>query len=215
MEVREITQYVEKTPFKGYGIWIIFELKYRKAHLLHPVHLTELMLSEYELVRASGFSLWPFNQSNLTFNKEKFVKHFKERVQLFVKLKRSFPVQTVAAVIAEFDGIEVKEALAWIGLQTKSESTESAHILFNKANREYAIRKGADLSKIKGRPAAIVEVLKANGPASIYQITHLVQGRLKTKSKLSRVVTYFVHKLTSQGILDIVAQEIHNVEAQE
>lgn len=205
MEIREVTQYNRDAPFTGYGVWIIFELKYRKAQLIHPVHLTELILSEYELVRSSGNSLWPTNKTGSSFNFEKFKQDFKDRVKFFIEHKRSFPLQTVARVIAELEDISTEEAIRIIGGMTESEAGKPTPMLFSKANRQYALREDVDLSKIRGRPLAVVNAFKENGPASIYQITHLVKGRLKTKSDLSRVVTYFVHKLTSQGILEIVA----------
>jgi hypothetical protein len=206
MEIREVTQYNEKVPFTGYGLWIIFELRYRKAHLIHPIHLTELMLSEYELVRASGNQLWPINTTGSSFNFDRWKKEFKSRVEFFVKHQRSFPVQTVARVIAELDGIEVREAIAWIGSFTEgSVGAKPAPMIFNKANREYGFRKDADISKLRGRPLEVVNIIKENGPASIYQITHLAKGKVDTISDLGRVVTYFVHKLTAQGILEVVA----------
>ncbi len=205
MEIREVTTYNEKAPFTGYGIWIVFELKYRKAHLLHPIHLTELMLSEYEYVRSSGNCLWPFNSTGNSFNFERWKQSFKDRIAFFIEHKRSFPLQLVAKVISEIDNITVEEAIRYIGSLSQSEAGKPAPMLFTKANIEYALRKDADVSEMRGRPLAIVNAFKENGPASIYQITHLVKGKLKTKSDLSRVVTYFVHKLASQGILEIVA----------
>lgn len=205
MEIREITQYSDKSPFNGYGVWIVFEQKYRKAYLLHPIHLTELMLSEYEFVRASGNSLWPVNQTGSSFNRDRFVDAFKKRVIFFVEQQRSFPIQAVAKVIAELDEIEVTEAIKWIASHSESVGNKPVRLFFDKGNQEYALVKGVDYSKIGGRPRVIIEALKDIGPASIYQIIHLVEGKLKTKNKLSRVVTYFVHKLTTQGILEIVA----------
>lgn len=204
MEIREVTTYNEKAPFTGYGIWVIFEMKYRKAHLLHPVHLTELMLSEYEYVQSSGNCLWPFNNTGNSFNFERWKQNFKDRVAFFIQHKRSFPVQLVAKVISEIDGITVEEAVKYIGSLTQLESGKATPTLFTKANIEYVLRKDADISLMRGRPLAVVNAFQENGPASIYQITHLVKGKLKTKSDLSRVVTYFVHKLTAQGILEIV-----------
>jgi len=205
MEIREVTQYNEKAPFTGYGIWVVFELKYRKAHLLHPIHLTELMLSEYEYVRASGNCLWPINNTGTSFNFERWKKSFKDRVLFFIEHNRSFPVQLVAKTIAELDEISLEEAIRFLGSLTQSEAGKPKPKLFTKANMEYALREDVDISNMRGRPLAIVTAFKENGPASIYQITHLVKGKLKTKSDLSRVVTYFVHKLTAQGILEIVA----------
>lgn len=205
MEIREVTQYHKDAPFSGYGIWIVFELKYRKAHLLHPVHLTELMLNEYEFVRASGSCLWPIANDSSSFNFDRWKKDFKARVAFFVEHKRSFPLQTVAKVISEIDGISTEKAIAYIGSFSISEGGKPTPMLFDKANRSYALREDVDLTQFRGRQLALVNAFKENGPSSIYQITHLVKGRLKTKSDLGRVVTYFVHKLTAQGILEIVA----------
>jgi hypothetical protein len=203
MEIREITTYNEKAPFSGYGIWIVWEMKYRKAHLLHPVHLTELILSEYEYVKSSGNMLYPFNQTKTSFNLERFKKSFKERVQFFVEHHRTFPVQLVSKVIAELDSTSEEEAIKIIG-DFSSDGEGHTTALFDKANRTYCLSKDADISTFRGRQRVILNAFEENGPSSIYQITNLVDGRLKTKSKISRVVTYFVHRLTYQGILNIV-----------
>lgn len=205
MEVREITQYNKDAPFTGYGVWVVFELKYRKAHLLHPVHLTELMLSEYELARASGSCLWPFVKPDTSFNWEKFKRDFKDRVRFFIEHNRSFPLQTVAQVISEMDDISVTEAIQEIGQYAISESGKPTPILFDKANRSYALAEDVDLRYFRGRKHALLTIFKENGPSSIYQATHLCKGRLKTKSELGRVVTYLVHRLTTEGVLVIVA----------
>lgn len=206
MEIREVTTYNPDAPFKGYGIWILFEYKYRKVQLLHPVFLTELILSEYEYVKSSGNSLWPINTSGIenSFHWERFKAKFKERVKHFAENQKSFPVQLVAKVIAEMDGVTEKEAVRWIGSFTESVAGKPAPLLFNKANREYALNKDVKLSEYRGRILTILTIFNETGPASIYQITHLAQGRLKTKSDVGRVVTYFVNKLASQGILEIV-----------
>lgn len=205
MELREVTQYNRDAPFTGYGIWIIFELRYRKAHLLHPVHLTELMLSEYELVKASGNCLWPITKPDTSFNWEKFKQDFKDRVKFFIEHNRSFPLQMVAQVISEMDDISVSEAIQVIGSYSISEGGKPTPILFDKANRSYALAEDVDLRYFRGRKHALLTVFKENGPSSIYQITHLCKGRLKTKSDLGRVVTYLVHRLTIEGVLEIVA----------
>lgn len=205
MEIREVTQYHKDAPFSGYGVWILFELKHRKTQLLHPIHLTELILSEYEIIKGSGSSLWPVNKTGSSFNVDKFKQDFKDRVKWHINNGHGFPVPLVAKVIAELDDISQEEAIAVIGAMTEHRAGKRAPSLFNKANRSYALRENVDTSKVRGRPAVIVTAFKENGPASIYQIAHLVDGRLKTKSDLNRVVTYFVHKLTSQGILEIVA----------
>lgn len=205
MEIREITQYNRDAPFTGYGVWIVFELRYRKAHLLHPVHLTELMLSEYELARASGNCLWPFLKPDTSFNWEKFKDDFKERVRFFIEHKRSFPLQLVAQVISEMDNISVTEAIQEIGSYSISESGRRTPILFNKANRSYALADDVDIRWYRGRKHALLTVFKENGPSSIFQVIHLCKGRLKTKSELGRVVTYLVHRLTIEGVLVIVA----------
>ena len=200
MELREITQYHEKAPFSGYGMWIVFEMRYRKAHLLHPIHLTELSLSEYEYVKASGGSLWPNNTTKTSFSFDKWRESFKDRVKFFVEHKRPFPYALVAKVISEIDEISIEKAAAWIASLDTGSTTKS----FSKQSVEYVLRKGTDISSVKGRPSAIVTALSENGPASIDRITSLVEGKLKTKSRTGRVVTYFVHKLTAQGILEIV-----------
>lgn len=209
MEIREVTQYNEKAPFTGYGLWIVFELKHRKAQLIHPIYFTELILSEYEYVKSSGGCLWPNNNTKTSFNIDKFKRDLKSRIRFMLENKRPFPVQVVAKIIAELDSISEREALDLIKSMNNSVSAElgiPTSITLDKANLEFRLRKDADTSSIKGRPLAIVEVLKETGEsASMYRINHLVNGRLKTKCKLSRAVTYFVNKLVAQGILEIVA----------
>lgn len=207
MEIREVTTYNKNAPFTGYGIWIVFEMRYRKAQLLHPIHLTELILTEYEFVSSSGNQLWPENKTGIAnaFNFERFKKSFKERVEFFIRNKKTFPVQLVVKVIEELDGCTSQEAMRFLASHTQQEYNKPVSTLFNKANREYNLAEDVDLSNFRGRQLVILNAFKENGQASIYQITHLVTGKLKTKSDVSRVVTYFVHKLASQGILEIAA----------
>lgn len=205
MDIREFTTYSEKSPFTGYGVWIVLEEKGRKAHLLHPVHLCELIVSEYEFVSSSGSTLWPYNKTGTTFNASRFVESFKSRIAFFLENGRSFPIQAVAKALAEFEEITLEEAMLFIGNASVNEYGESISRISNKANREYALKEGVDITMFNGRPYALLSAFKEHGPASIYQITSLVDGKLKTKSDLSRVVTYFVNKLASQGILEIVA----------
>jgi hypothetical protein len=203
MEIREITQYHEHAPFTGYGVWIVIEEKDHKARLLHPVYLTELFIKEYDYAKVCGNSLWPTNDaSNTTFNYRRFVQRFKERVGIFAKKGKAFPVQSVAKALAYFDDIPVVKALEVISkLLAKSEQDPR---LSDKSSREYRIVEKVDIGLVRGRPKAILDVLRENGAANIYQITSLVEGRMKTKLNVGRVVTYYVNKLTSQGALEIV-----------
>jgi hypothetical protein len=207
MEIREVTTYNEKAPFTGYGLWIVFELKYRKILIVHPVTLTEIVLSEYEYVKSCGDSLWPINTSKTSFKFDKFARDFKERIRYRITKGKSFPIQTVAKVIAELDNITVEEASRYLtSLSHQSYDLGNVETLdIDDENREYRLRKGVDYSHITGRPLAIIEAFRENGPSSKYKITELVTGKVKTKMKISRVVTYFVNKLASQGILEIVA----------
>lgn len=207
MEIREITTYHEKSPVTGYSIWFVFETKYRKAHLIHVSTLKELILSEYEFVTSVGNCLWPFNNTKTSFNKDKFVRDFKDRLEFMIQHKKPFPIQSVAKIISELDEISEDEAHKFIkSLDQKSwDLCIPTSLRLDSTSREYALRKDVDLSSVRGRPLTIVEAFRESGPASIYKITELVTGKLKTKSKTSRVVTYFVHKLASQGILEIVA----------
>jgi hypothetical protein len=205
MEIREVTTYNKNAPFSGYGVWVVFEMKYRRAQLLHPIHLTELILGEYDYIRSRGKCLWPENETGSSFNFERFRKSFKDRVELFVKNKKTFPVQLVSNVIAELDKCSTTEAMRFIASHTTKEHNKSVSTLFNKANREYNLAKNVDLSHYKGRQLVILSAFRENGQASIYQITHLVTGTLKTKSDVGRVVTYFIHKFAARGILEIVA----------
>lgn len=205
MEIREVTTYNKSSPFSGYGIWIVFEMKYRKTQLLHPIHLTEMILTEYEYVQSVGNSLWPNDETGGMFNFERFRERFKARVEFFVKNQKTFPVQIVTKVLAEMDSISEKEAVRFIASFTSQEYGKPVSSLFSKTNREYAIAENVDLSNYRGRQLVILSAFKEHGQSSIYQITHYVTGKLKTKSDVSRVVTYFIHKFASQGILEIAA----------
>src|SRR5579862_9522262 len=140
MEIREVTQYNEKAPFTGYGLWIVFELKHRKAQLIHPIYFTELILSEYEYVKSSGGCLWPTNNTKTSFNLEKFKRDFKSRIRFMLENKRPFPVQIVAKIIAELDEITEKEAIALINSMNNMVSAElgvPTSITLDKANLEF------------------------------------------------------------------------------
>lgn len=204
MEIREITSYNEKSPHMGYGVWLVMTQQNRQAHLLHPIHLTELYMKEYEYRKSVGDCLWPNNTSKTSFNRDRFSHNFRERISFCMKLKRPFPINTVAQALSELDDITLEEAMRFIGQTTVNEFGESVSKLSTKANREYVLREGVDPELFKGRQRALLCAFKEHGSASIYQITTAVEGKLKTKSDLSRVVTYFVNKLASQGILEIV-----------
>ena len=163
-------------------------------------------MREYEFVTSVGNCLWPNNTTKTQFNFDRFLSNFKNRIGFCLQHGKSFPVNTVAKALAELENTSVEEALGFIGKESVDKETgESIASLSTKANREYAIREGVDLSKFNGRQYALLCAFKEHGQASVFQITSLVEGKLKTKSSLSRVVTYFVNKLTSQGILEIVA----------
>jgi len=207
MEIREVTTYNEKAPFTGFGVWICFETKYRKALLIHPVLLTELVLTEYEFVKSAGDRLWPLNETKTSFNFERFRQSFKDRINLFIRTNKPFPLNTVARVISELDEISEEEAYRFIKSLDQSawDDCIETSLRLDKTNREYALKKDVDIQHIKGRPRTIVEIFKEVGPSSIYKITELATGRLKTKCKISRTVTYFVHRLAAEGVLEIVA----------
>lgn len=207
MDIREFTTYNENSPITGYGVWIVLEESGHKAQLFHPVHLKELTVTEYEFVTGSGQTIWPMNGTGVSFNAAKFMDSLKRRVAFFIENERAFPIQTVAKVIAEFEEISLDEAMAQIkGFSYSTQHKEIINPLIDKINRVYRIRKDCSIiHKIEPRAVSIVNALKENGPATIYQITSLVDGKLTTKSDLRRVVTYFVNKLTSQGVLEIMA----------
>ena|ERR1035437_5812318 len=207
MDIREFTTYSEKSPVTGYGVWIVLEEKGHRALLLHPLHLCELAVSEYEFVTCSGDTLWPNNATGTIFHAERFVESFKKRISFFLENERAFPVQTVARALALFEDITVQEALKFIGSVSVNEFGESISPISNKANREYVLRDGIDPRNFPGRASTILLLVKEHGPASILQITSLADGKLKVTDQcpLNRTVTYFVNKLTSEGILQIVA----------
>ncbi len=204
MDIREFTTYSESSPVCGYGIWIVIE-EGKRIHLLHPIHLAELIITEYEFKSGSGNTLWPINSTGCVFNSSRFISSFKERIAFFVENGRSFPIQTVAKAIAEFEEIPFDKAMSYIGSLSVDEFGESISRISDKANRVYRVNDSVDINSYRGRAFALLSAFKANGPASIYQITPLVDGKLKTKTDLSRVVTYFVNKLASEGVLQIVA----------
>lgn len=205
MDIREFTTYSENSPITGYGVWIVLDQGNNRTQLLHPFLLTELVVTEYEFKTGSGETLWPKNSSGVPFNASKFLQTFKNKIAFFLENGRPFNIHLVAKALSFFEETTIEEAMSFIGtLSKESEPGESTSRLSNKAQRVYRIREEADLLKIKApRQKAIIEALKS-GPASIYQIISLVDGKLKSKSDLNRVVTYFVGKLTSQGILEIV-----------
>jgi hypothetical protein len=208
VEIREVTQYSEKAPFTGYGVWVVFEMKYHKVNLLHPITFTEMYLSQYEFVKACGNSLWPFNSTGKAFSLDRFLSSFKERIRFFIDNNRTFPAELCAKVLSEMQEISMEEARSFINslaLESGEELRTSNYYSLDKKDREFILREDANCSSIRGRPLAIIEALRGHGPATMEQITELVDGRLKTKCKLSRAVTYFVNKMTSQGILEIVA----------
>jgi len=204
VEIREVTTYNPNAPFDGYGVWVVFEQRYHKVCLLHPVTLSKLNLEEYEYVRASGNSLWPFNNTNTSFNVERFLKNFKERIKFFIDNEKSIPAELCATVISELQDISMEGARRIIN-ELGLESEEEVIYSLDKKDRKFNLRENANYEKVRGRPLAIIEALREHGPASMKKITELVDGKLKTRCKLSRAVTYFVNKLTSQGILEIVA----------
>jgi len=164
-----------------------------------------LVVSEFEFVKSSGQTLWPVNATGISFNAARFMSSFKRRIAFFLENKRPFPVQTVAKALAGLEEIELDEAMRFIGSLSVNEYGESISRLSNKTTREYGLRSGIDDTRFNGRQLAIVRAFKEYGPASIYQITAKLEGKLQTKSDPGRVVTYFVNKLASQGVLEIIA----------
>lgn len=204
MDIREFTTYNDNAPVTGYGVWIVLDSSGRRAHLLHPVALSEMIVSEFELVKSSGNTVWPVNATGSKFDAERFMNSFKKRIAFFLENKRPFPINTVAKALAGLEEIELDEAMRFIGKLSVDEFGESISRVSNKANREYTLKSGVDISMFYGRPGCILQAFKDHGPASIYQITSKVEGKLQTISDRGRVVTYFVNKFASQGILEIV-----------
>lgn len=207
MDIREFTTYSEKSPVTGFGVWIVLEEMGHQAHLLHPISLCELVVSEYEFVTCSGHTLWPINSTGSSFHADQFIDRFKKRIAYFLENERSFPVQTIAKALAEFEEISIKEALQFIGTLSVNEFGENFSPVADKTNREYVLRDGINPESFSGRTEIILNIIKEHGPASLYQIAEFSEGRLKVTNTcpLNRTVTYFVNKLTSEGILQIVA----------
>lgn len=204
VDIREFTTYNENSPVSGYGVWVLIESTGKKAHLLHPILFTELIVTEYDYRKGSGATLWPINTSGVKFDASRFVEAFKKRIAFFLENERSFPINTVAKALAEFEEITFIEAVDFINKLSINDLGESISQKSNKANRVYKLREDCPPITFGGRPLALVQDIKENGPASIYQITSRIEGKLKTRTDLARVVTFFVNKLTAQGILEIV-----------
>ncbi len=206
MKIIEFTTYNESSPVTGFGIWLVLDEGLR-AHLFHPIHLSELIVTEYDYKSGIGNSLWPTNSTGNPFSASRFMESFKKRVAFFIENRRPFPVQVVAKVIAELEEIPIEEVMLFIRSLTAGDA-EFNNSTTDKASRTYQVRKDVEIDESliePGRARVLFETLKChNSPASIYEITSLVEGKLKTKSDLNRVVTYFVNKLTSRGVLEIV-----------
>jgi hypothetical protein len=206
VDIREFTTYNEKSPITGYGVWIVLEAG-RRAHLLHPVNFSELIITEYEFHSSSGRTIWPVNATGCPFNASRFMESFKKRIAFFMENGRPFPLQSVAKAIAGLEDISFDEALDMIRGLAVDEKGNSLSVSrsSDKVNRIYRLDPEVDLDKFYGRPRVILQAIKESGPISIYKLTSLVEGKLVTKTDKNRVVTYFVNKLASQGILEIVA----------
>jgi len=206
VDIREYTTYSDKSPVTGYGVWVVVE-EGRRSLLLHPVHLTELVVSEYEFSTGSGNTLWPINSSRGTFDANRFIESFKKRIAFFAENERPFPIHTVAKAYAGFEDISLEDAMAVIRTLSVSELSGSDGLIpkgADKATRVYKVPEKLDLSLFNGRPLVILQELRTNGPSSVHRIVSLVDGKMKTKTDVRRVVTFFVNKLTAQGILEIV-----------
>jgi len=210
VEIIEFTTYSEKSPFTGFGVWILLEKNDGKAHLLHPIHLCELTVREFEFCTSVGNSIWPVNSTGTNFSASKFIESFKNRIAFFLEIERAFPIQTVAKALAFFEDISVESALDYIKSSLnesdeylKKDGSERKARAVNKSTREFRLSDDPGIKKLSPREKVILEALKENGPASIYSITSLVDKTLKTKSDKARVVTYFVNKMLSEGVLEI------------
>jgi hypothetical protein len=203
VEIREFTTYHEKSPITGYGIWIVIEEGGRRVHLLHPFSLSELIVNEVDFVQNAGAPLWPVNATGISFSASKFMEKFKKRIAFFIENKRPFNMNVVAKALAGMEEITHEEAMKMISELIPPDDNSRIGEMTNKSNRVYRVSRDADLSKLQGRPRALIDVLLEHGPASIYQLTSLADGRLKTKTDMRRVVTYFVNKLSAEGILEL------------
>jgi hypothetical protein len=203
MEIREFTQYNERLPFTGFGVWISLGSIDRKVHLLHPIHLVEYFATEYEMAKWGGSILWPFNNSGSHINFEAFVERFEKRIKIFLESGRSFPIDSVARALADLKEISLDEAFKFIGDNSLNKNGESfSNYVSNKTVDRYNIRKGANTFKLEGRALTIIEALKENGPMSIQQLNTYLEGRMKTINPINRAVTYYVNKFARMGILD-------------
>lgn len=205
MDIQEFTTYNDNSPVTGFGVWLVLERTGKKVHLFHPVYFSEIIVTEYDFRCGAGATLWPVNASGVGFNAERFSKSFKNRIAFFLDNGRSFPINTVAKALAEMEEISLDEAMSYIGKLSVNELGESISRISNKTYRVYQVLDQKKALKLGGRPSTIVKDILENGPASIYQLTSRIEGKLTTKTELGRVVTYFVNKLVSQGILEVVS----------
>jgi hypothetical protein len=205
MNIQEFTTYHESSPVLGYGVWIVIGRENGSVHLLHPVALSELHVSEYEFRQNSGATLWPVNNSGIKFNASRFSEAFKHRILFFLENERSFPIQTAAKALAEFEEISLKEALDFIGKNSLDEDGNFKNRVVDKANREFKLTDKFKVLMVYGRKRVILQAFLDHGPASIQTIISLVDGKLVTKSDQVRVVTYLINNMAAQGILEIVS----------
>lgn len=86
---------------------------------------------------------------------------------------------------------------------------ESGKSTTYKAVRQYRVSKNADISSYRGRRLALLTTLKQMGPATIFQITEKLKTNpdFKTKSDLTRVVTYLVNDHARSGEVEILGEQ--------
>jgi hypothetical protein len=116
--------------------------------------------------------------------------------------KLNFPTRTVMKVLAELEHLPMQEVEEFIKnsipLDTVNKSKQA------KVSKQYRLTATADITGIRGRARVVLDTLRELKHASIHLLVDQVQGKLKTKLNLERVVTYFINLYERQGIVEVI-----------
>jgi hypothetical protein len=206
VEVRGIHLDNEKAPTTGHAVYVVVEQSNRKVLLLYPWNLQEFEISAEEFRTGAKESYWPENTSKLKFDVHKLVDRIKQNVQAFALRKRTFPTSTVIKVLCELGEMTPPDVESWVMAALPEDSKSS--VRQQKIGKQYRLSKNVDLAEFRGRQLVVLEAIRDLGEASVHVIVDAVQGKLKSKLDHERVVTYFVNKFHSQGILELLGEQL-------
>lgn len=207
VEVRGIHLENEKAPATGHAVYVVVEQSNRKVLLLYPWNLQEFEISAEEFRTGVKESYWPTNTSGLKFDVQKLVDRIKLNVQAFALRKRTFPTNTVVKVLIELGQMSPAQVESWVMAALPEESFTTVRQR-GKIGKQYRLAKDVNLSEYRGRPLVVLEAIQELGEASIRTIVDAVQGKLKSKLDHERVVVYFVNKFYSQGVLELIGEQM-------